>query len=131
MCGLDSVGRRCAAGAAAGATAAVACDRNADVGGPSSATFALMVDRAALGSALDEVVAGAGVVECPAGSSRLGRGGANATPQKVTGTLVCGVVSEKPMLAWTHTDRLLLSTVHGSPGGPTMGELYAWWSGHS
>lgn len=50
-----------APGPAAGATAAVACDRVDDV----TASFALIPDQRALGASIEAVTAGGGVVLCP------------------------------------------------------------------
>lgn len=117
--------------AAKDAVAMVDCTQNADVGGPPTATYILMKDGDALSTAMDNVVADAKIVNCPGNIQSPGPWRRNATPTKVAGTLVCGLPQGKPLVAWTNDAQLLLSVVRAGPEGPTLDQLYAWWSNHS
>ena len=119
------------AGAAQGAVATVDCTRNGDAGGPTAATYTLATDAAALDSAFAAVVGGMRVVNCPGNIQSPGPWRRNATPQQVSGTLVCGYRDTVPTLAWTDDARLLLNSVDGAGGGPNLDQLYVWWSSHS
>ena len=114
-----------------GALAAVSCGQNIDPGGPPSATYTLVGDRAALGVAFDELVKSTSVVNCPGGIQSPGPWRRNATPNVISGTLVCGVQQSEPTLAWTDDAELLISVTQSGPQGPTLEQLYAWWSSHS
>jgi hypothetical protein len=113
------------------ALAEVDCTQNADTDGPPSATYTLMRDKAALQAAFDVVVGGTDVVNCPANIQSPGPWRRNATPQQVSGTLVCGLQESRPTLAWTDDIVLLLGVVRADAEGPTLDQLYAWWSTHS
>jgi hypothetical protein len=113
------------------AVAMVDCTQNADVGGPATATYTLMKDGDALSAAMDNAVADAKIVNCPGNIQSPGPWRRNATPTKVAGTLVCGLPQGKPLVAWTNDAELLLSVVRAGPEGPTLDQLYKWWSNHS
>ena len=114
-----------------GASARVDCTHNADADGPPSATYTLARDKATLQAAFDGVVRGASVVTCPGNIQSPGPWRRNATPQQVSGTLVCGLAQDRPTLAWTDDITLLLCVVRADDKGPTLDRLYAWWSSHS
>ncbi len=62
------------------------------------------------------------------------RGHGDTTPhrKKIIGTLVCASPDGVPIAAWTTDDDLLVAGIGGnSPAGPTLDQLYAWWSTHS
>jgi serine/threonine-protein kinase len=44
---------------------------------------------------------------------------------------VCGLQQSRPTLAWTDDIVLLLGVVRADAKGPTLDQLYAWWSTHS
>jgi hypothetical protein len=113
------------------ALAQVDCTQNADTDGPPSATYTLVRDRAALQAAFDVVTRGTGVVNCPGNIQSPGPWRRNATPQQISGTLVCGLQETRPTLAWTDDIALLLGDVRADAKGPTLDQLYAWWSSHS
>jgi hypothetical protein len=71
------------------------------------------------------------VVNCPGNIQSPGPWRRNATPQQVSGTLVCGLQASRPTLAWTDDIVLLLGVVRADATGPTLDQLYAWWSTHS
>jgi hypothetical protein len=114
-----------------GATAKVECSKNTDVGGPPKATYTLMKDADALKQAMDDVIADAGIVNCPGNIQSPGPWRRNATPTKVAGNLVCGLPQGKPMVAWTNDANLVLNVTKAGPEGPTLDQLYQWWSNHS
>ncbi|MET0992908.1 MAG: serine/threonine-protein kinase [Mycobacterium sp.] len=114
-----------------GVLAKVSCDQNADPGGPPSATYTLVRDKETLRIAFDEVVQTSTVVNCPGGIQSPGPWRHNATPNMISGTLVCGVQQSQPTVAWTDDAKLLVSAVQSGPQGPALDQLYAWWSSHS
>lgn len=113
------------------AVAKVNCTRNADAGGPPSAAYTLLRDKASLSSAFDAQVRDTRVVNCPGNIQSPGPWRRNATPQQVSGTLVCGFSGDVPALAWTDDAHLLLGSVDGAVSGPNLDQLYVWWSSHS
>jgi hypothetical protein len=113
------------------ALAQVDCTKNADAGGPPSATYTLVRDKAALQTAFDGVTRGMAVVNCPGNIQSPGPWRRNATPQQVSGTLVCGLQESRPTVAWTDDIVLLLADVRADGNGPTLDQMYAWWSSHS
>jgi serine/threonine kinase PknH len=111
--------------------AEVNCEKNSDAGGPLSATYTLVSDKAALDAALGDIVRASTRVNCPGNIQSPGPWRRNATPQKTSGVLFCGIQQSRPTVAWTDDDDLLVSTVQSGPQGPTLDQLYAWWSSHS
>ncbi len=114
-----------------GALATIACTVNRDPGGPMSATYSLLLDSAALKAAIDELGTTSTVVDCPGRIQSPGPWRHNASLHEVSGTLMCGIQNDNPMLAWTNFDAQLFAVTQGRPGGPTLDNLYAWWSTHS
>ncbi len=114
-----------------GSVAMVFCGNNIDPAGPPSATFLVARDRAALDDAFAAAVRPDAVVACPGNIQSPGPWRRNATPQKVSGTLVCGIQDGVPRVAWTDTERMLVSVVRSDSPGPTLDQLYQWWSSHS
>ena len=55
----------------------------------------------------------------------------NATPQQVSGTLVCSYRDGLAAITWTTEANLPLSDVHADRAGPALNQLYQWWSAHS
>lgn len=114
-----------------GAMSTIACAVNKDPGGPMSATYSLLVDSNALNAAIDELVATTTVVDCPGRIQSPGPWRRNASLHEVSGTLVCGIQNDNPMVAWTDTDQQMIAVVQGRPAGPTLDHLYTWWTTHS
>lgn len=114
-----------------GGAAVMSCGQNTDAGGPSSATFTLSTGKAALDAALRDVINGSTTVECPGRIQSPGPWRRNATPQQVSGTLFCGYQGSTPVVAWTDDEKLLFGEVRGRTTGPSLVDLYAWWSSHS
>ncbi|MCV7152313.1 hypothetical protein [Mycolicibacterium pyrenivorans] len=113
------------------ALAQVSCTRNADAGGPLSATYTLVKDDESLRAMFDGVVSASSVVNCPGNIQSPGPWRRNATPQQVAGTLVCGFQQGKPTVAWSTDAALMVSEVQSGPQGPNMVQLYTWWASHS
>jgi len=118
-------------GAPKDALAQVRCDKNSDSGGPLSATYTMVENKAALDAALNGIVRASTMVNCPGNIQSPGPWRRNATPNKTSGVLFCGIQGDRPTVAWTDDARLIVSEVQSGPGGPTFDELYAWWSSHS
>ncbi len=114
-----------------GARARVQCGPNTDPGGPLSASYTLLTDRAALDVAFADVVGAAKQVNCPGNIQSPGPWRRNATPDRTAGMLFCGLTGGRPTVAWTTEAALLLSSVQSEPQGPTFEQLYGWWSSHS
>jgi hypothetical protein len=115
----------------AGAAAAVTCGRNNDQDGPPTATYSVASDPAALRQAFDRAVAGSPPVICPGNIQSPGPWRRNATPNQISGTLVCGMRGDIPTVAWTDDRTLLLAVVTGDPRGPDLAGVYRWWTSHS
>ncbi len=113
------------------AVAILSCSRNTDSGGPPSATYTLFSDPLALRAGFDDDVRDTRVVNCPGNIQSPGPWRRNATPEQVSGTLLCGLRNDVPTVVWTDDDELLLCSVTGAVGGPDLDQLYAWWSSHS
>jgi hypothetical protein len=111
--------------------AQVNCDTNSDPGGPMTATYSLVKDKVALDATFNDIVVASTRVNCPGNIQSPGPWRRNATPEKTSGTLFCGLQADRPTVAWTDDARLLVSSVQAGPQAPTFDELYAWWSSHS
>ncbi|MDO3638145.1 chromosomal replication initiator protein DnaA [Mycolicibacterium arseniciresistens] len=113
------------------AAARVSCAKNTDPGGPDTSTYTLYPDRAALDDAFESLVASSQVVVCPGRIQSPGPWRRNATPDKVSGTLLCALDQNRPTVSWTDVDEMFIGTVEAAPGGPTFDQLYSWWAAHS
>jgi hypothetical protein len=119
------------ASAPKGARAQVNCDANSDPGGPISGTYSLSGDKTGLDNTFNDIVGAATRVNCPGNIQSPGPWRRNATPDKTSGTLFCGLRGDRPIVAWTDDARLLVNSVQAGPQAPTFDQLYAWWSSHS
>jgi hypothetical protein len=113
------------------ALAQVSCDKNSDASGPLSATYTLVGDEGVLDAAFNDIVQASTTVNCPGNIQSPGPWRRNATPDKTSGLLFCGVRDGRPTVAWTDDARLVVSEVQSGSQGPTFDALYAWWSSHS
>ncbi|MGE2688269.1 hypothetical protein [Mycolicibacterium pulveris] len=111
--------------------AQVNCAENIDPDGPLTAVYTLVEDRAALDAAFHDAMRTATQVVCPGNIQSPGPWRRNASPDRVSGTLFCGLREGQPTVIWTDDERLLVSAVESGPQGPTFPQLYAWWSSHS
>ncbi|OBI72389.1 hypothetical protein A5663_08090 [Mycobacterium sp. E740] len=113
------------------ALAQVDCDRNNDPDGPVSANYRLFGEKAALQAEFDAAIATASRVNCPGNIQSPGPWRRNATPDRVSGQLFCGLQDGKPIVVWSDEPRMTVSAVRAGADGPTFPQLYAWWSSHS
>lgn len=113
------------------ALASVSCDKNSDPDGPLSATYMLFPDATSLRAAFNRIIQGSNVIECPGRVQSPGPWHRIATPDKVSGMLLCGTQQGNPLVGWTDDAELLVSVVKAEPTGPTIDQLYAWWMSHS
>jgi hypothetical protein len=114
-----------------GTTAQVACGPNTDPGGPASSRFMLAERGADLQVLLRSSLDGAQVVTCPGNIQSPGPWRRNATPTQIAGTLICAVRGDRATVAWSTDDKDLVSVTTGGENGPTLTQLYAWWTTHS
>lgn len=113
------------------ALAQVACDQNVDPDGPPAATYTMYPDVATLRSAFDRAVPASAVIICPGRIQSPGPWHHVASPDKPSGMVLCAAPQGNPSLTWTNDAELMLSTVQASVPGPTIDQLFAWWSSHS
>jgi serine/threonine-protein kinase len=113
------------------ALAKVSCDKNSDPDGPPSATYTLFSDAVAQRDAFNRIVQESSVIECPGRIRSPGPWHRNATPDKTSGMLLCGLRQGNPLVSWTNHLELLIGVVQGESQGPTVEQLYAWWTLHS
>ena len=118
----------CAPAVTTDAMARIACGQSSNPRGPASATFSLVRDQAALRAAYNEIVQGLDVVSCPGGIQSPGPWHTNATPEQPSGTLVCGFKDDVATVAWTKDGDFLVSVISAARRGPTLDDLYQWWS---
>ena len=118
----------CAPVVTADAMARIACGQSPNPGGPALATFTLVRDHAALRAAYNEIVRRLDIVSCPGGIQSPGPWHTNATPAQPSGTLVCGFKDDVATVAWTKDGDLLVSVISADRQGPTLDDLYQWWS---
>ncbi|MBE1552248.1 serine/threonine-protein kinase [Mycobacterium sp. OAS707] len=124
-------GRCIPASTPAGAQAVLSCGANLESGGPTSATYTLARDPETLRADFDAVVHSASTVNCPGNIQSPGPWRHNANPTVPVGTLFCGIRNGQPLVAWTNDAQLLLNVVQNAAPGPTLEQLYAWWTTHS
>ena len=114
-----------------GARATFTCAANVDPGGPPSARYSLMPSADALQRAFNKLASESSTVICPGNIMSPGAWRYNATPEVVAGTVLCAERGSEQLVAWTADDKLLLSVARSTDGGPTLGQLFAWWGTHS
>ncbi|MCA2238129.1 hypothetical protein JF737_15880 [Mycobacterium avium] len=98
---------------------------------PPSATYTLARDRAAMAQEFDAITRSLDVQICPGRIQSPGPWRRLATPDRVAGTVVCGMQAGVSTVAWTTDGDLLVSTIHGGNPVPTLDQLYDWWTRHS
>jgi serine/threonine-protein kinase len=113
------------------ALAKASCGQNSDPDGPPSATYTLFPDAAALRDAFNRITQTSNIIECPGHIQSPGPWHRNAAPEKTSGMLFCGTQQGNPTVAWTNDSELRVSIAQAEPPGPTIEQLYAWWTTHS
>ncbi|OBB44639.1 hypothetical protein A5752_03630 [Mycobacterium sp. 852002-51961_SCH5331710] len=114
-----------------GVLSQVDCAKNGDPDGPESATFSLVRDRASLEKTFNDTIGATVRVDCPGKIQSPGPWRRNATPDRISGQLYCGLQNGQPTVVWTDEEKMTVSAVRAGPTGPTFPQLYAWWSSHS
>lgn len=114
-----------------GVLSRVNCVRNVDPDGPASATFSLVGDPAKLDKLFQDTIGATVRVDCPGNIQSPGPWRRNATPDRISGQLYCGLLNGQPTVVWTDAEKMTVSAVRAGPDGPTFPQLYAWWSSHS
>lgn len=115
----------------AGANAAAQCGANDDAP-HTTGRFSLYEDPASLADALDRFIADTEIRVCPGNYQSPGPWRSKAEPDVPLGTLVCGITRQgHPRIGWTRDHELLLATIESNDNGPTLPQLYDWWSTHS
>ena len=103
------------------------------IGAPNtSSRFTLYQDADDLAAALDEFISATTVLVCPGNYQSPGPWRRRAAPDVPVGTLVCGTSPQgHPRIGWTVDSELLLASIESNQAGPTLPQLYDWWSKHS
>lgn len=91
---------------------------------PDYARFTLYDSLDALTADFYASVASMSVSSCPGANASPGTWNYGPHLTSPGGKVVCGIVEDQPVVAWTRDSQLLLATVNG---GPDLGELYQWW----
>ncbi|MDZ4270824.1 MAG: hypothetical protein U1D00_35020 [Mycobacterium sp.] len=113
------------------ADASVNCGPNTDAGGPATATYTLYADQQALTQAFTNTIATFDRVTCPGNIQSPGPWRRNAAPDIVAGTLFCGTQAGQAVVVWTSDAQSLLNVAEAGAQGPSLDQLYDWWSTHS
>jgi serine/threonine-protein kinase len=111
--------------------AKVSCGKNTDPDGPASAVYTLFPDADALDAGFNTMVESSTIVDCPGRIQSPGSWHRAASPDKPSGMLLCGTRQDHPTVVWTNDADLLICVVQADQSGPTLEQLYAWWSAHS
>lgn len=112
------------------AVAVAECGPNAAAPG-TSARYTLFSDSQKLKAALDQMIKSTTTQTCPGNYMSPGAWRRTTNPDVPAGTLVCGTRQDNPTVGWTLDDALLLAAITSTPSGPTLADLYTWWSTHS
>lgn len=107
------------------------CSSNADPGGPQSATYAIYPDRQSLQEAFNATTATFDRMVCPGNIQSPGPWRRNAAPTQVAGTLFCGTERGQAVVVWTSDAQSLLNVAEAGAQGPSLTQLYTWWTYHS
>ena len=113
------------------ALAKIVCTHNGDPAGPTAATYTLVAEKASLRPLFDDLPRGSTIVTCPGNIESPGPWRRNATPQQVSGTLVCSYRDGLAAVTWDHRANPLVSDVHANRAGPALNQLDQRWSAHS
>ncbi len=113
-----------------GTAAQVICEATSEPQAP-AATYTLVADEDALTAAFDKMTKRSSIVVCPGRIQSPGPWRRNATPDVVSGIVVCAADREATTVGWTDEASLLLSEIRSEPGARNLEQLFAWWSSHS
>lgn len=107
------------------------CSSNADPGGPQLATYAMYPDQQSLQEAFSATTATFDRMVCPGNIQSPGPWRRNAAPTQVAGTLFCGTQGGQAVVVWTSDAQSLLNVAEAGAQGPSLAQLYTWWTFHS
>lgn len=113
------------------ATATVLCGPNTDPGGPTSATYMLAPDGPTLQAAMKDLLHRTQPVVCPPNILSPGPWHRVETPTTPMGLVFCGIRSGRALVAWTNDPERLLCITESGNAGPTLDQLFIWWTSHS
>lgn len=117
--------------AASPAVSQLKCINEHDPSGPASARFMLSEDADDLPELLRRSVEDAQIVLCPNNMQSPGPWRRNAAPSEIAGTLVCAVHGNRSLIAWSTAAHNLVSVAEGDAQGPSLTQLYTWWTVNS
>jgi serine/threonine protein kinase len=111
------------------AVAIAKCGAPSDPGGPPSALYALFPDLDTLTDAFNATTPSEKRQStCPQNKASPGNWWDNDNPNVVLGQIECLYNGADPEFEWSNTSELLIGAVTGAQQGPTLDDLYAWWS---
>ncbi len=114
------------------ALAIAQCGAPSDPGGPINGLYALFPD---VGTLKDAFVNNTETEKlqsvCPQGKASPGDWWDNDNPGVVLGQIECLQNGSSPEFEWSNTRQLLIGSIMGSPQGPSLDDLYTWWSKYS
>jgi serine/threonine kinase PknH len=114
------------------ALAIAQCGPPSDPGGPLNGLYALFPDAASLRDAFVKTTDTEKVQSvCPQGKASPGNWWDNDNPGVVLGQIECLLNGSSPEFEWTNTRQLVIGSIMGSAQGPTLDDLYTWWSKYS
>ncbi|CAJ1503452.1 hypothetical protein [[Mycobacterium] burgundiense] len=113
-----------------GTVAQVLCEATSEPQAP-AATYTLVADEESLTAAFDRLTKRSSVVVCPGRIQSPGPWRRNATPDVVSGIVLCAASKEATTVGWTDEASLLLSEIRSEPGSRNLEQLFEWWSSHS
>jgi serine/threonine kinase PknH len=110
--------------------AALTCGPNDDPGGPATATYQLFGQQTPMTAAFAAATTTFVRTDCP---GRIQSPGPwhHAAGQTADGLVFCGYRDATAVVAWSTDDQRLLSVVRAGDTGPSLEQLFAWWSAHS
>ncbi len=114
------------------ALAIAQCGAPSEPGGPLNGLYALFPDAATLRDAFVKTTDTEKVQSvCPEGKASPGDWWDNDNPGVVLGQIECLLNGSAPEFEWTNTRQLVIGSIMGSAQGPTLEDLYTWWSKYS
>ncbi len=111
------------------ALAIAQCGAPSDPGGPINGLYALFPDEATMRDAFTKNTDTEKLQSvCPQGKASPGNWWDNDNPGVVLGQIECLQNGSAPEFEWSNTRQLLIGSIMGSDQGPTLDDLYTWWS---
>jgi serine/threonine kinase PknH len=115
-----------------GAVVAVKCGKNTEASGPNVSAYGLYPDVATLNSSFQSLTGTIAPQDCPGGGKSPGKWWHSSDPNTVLGQVACGIYKGvEPQIMWTNEQTLVVAVVGSKTPGPTIDQLYTWWTSHS